>query len=115
MQVDHSYRSDKISRTFFCEWGNFSNSVYTFYRNTLTDAMEALGILTDNFLKTNKDITTTTTSLTTLNNTIKDLVEYAKGQKLNVDMLIQEDIVGAYKTIVANEKRFVAPLSNLNR
>lgn len=73
-------------------------------RQKLLDAEEAMMTLTGNFRQTNKDMAKTEDDVSALNKQIQDLIEHAKRQKLTVDDVIQEDIVGAYQSIKANNK-----------
>ena len=53
---------------------------------------------------TNQDMADTETDLSALKAEIQALLDTADRQKNNTEDAIKEDIVGAYKTIVANEK-----------
>ena len=61
--------------------------------------------LTENFKDANSEIAQTDNKLSVLKNQIKDLIEDANAQKIAVNEVVQEDLIGAYNTIVENEKR----------
>lgn len=73
-------------------------------RRILTDAKDATQTLMEDLTKTNTDIAETDNDLIVLNNLIAELLEHANQQKMDVTEVIQEDIVGAYNTIVANDQ-----------
>ena len=74
-------------------------------RRMLRDAMDARVTLDKSIAETNRDMANTAINLDVLERQIEDLIEYANSQKMDVEEEIQEDIVGAYNTIKANDKR----------
>ena len=74
-------------------------------RRMLRDAMDARVTLDKSIAETNRDMANTAINLDVLERQIEDLIEYANSQKKDVEEEIQEDIVGAYNTIKANDKR----------
>lgn len=61
-------------------------------------------MLMNDLKSTNQDMADTETDLSALKAEIQALLDTADRQKNNTEDAIKEDIVGAYKTIVANEK-----------
>jgi hypothetical protein len=70
----------------------------------LNEARDDIEVLTDDLKQTNEDMADTDNNLSVLKAEIQALLETADRQKINVEDAIKEDVVGAYKTIVANEK-----------
>lgn len=73
-------------------------------RRLLTDARDDIVRLTEDFRQTHSDIAETGNNLSVLKAEIQALIDAADRQKINVEDIIKEDIIGAYKTIQANEK-----------
>lgn len=73
-------------------------------RNLLLEAEDDIDVLINDFTLTNKDLSDTDNELSVLKAEIQALRDSADRQKIAVEDAIKEDIVGAYKTIVANEK-----------
>jgi len=74
------------------------------YRLLLESAQSEIAVLDNNFKETNKEVAQTESHLSALELQIAELLQFAQAQKIDVDKAVQEDIVGAYKTIQANEQ-----------
>ena len=74
------------------------------YRRLLNEAKDDITMLMNDLKSTNQDMADTETDLSALKAEIQALLDTADRQKNNTEDAIKEDIVGAYKTIVANEK-----------
>ena len=75
-----------------------------YYRRLLNEAKDDITMLMNDLKFTNQDMADTETDLSALKAEIQALLDTADRQKNNTEDAIKEDIVGAYKTIVANEK-----------
>ena len=75
-----------------------------YYRRLLNEAKDDITMLMNDLKSTNQDMADTETDLSALKAEIQALLDTADRQKNNTEDAIKEDIVGAYKTIVANEK-----------
>ena len=75
-----------------------------YYRRLLNEAKDDITMLMNDLKLTNQDMADTETDLSALKAEIQALLDTADRQKNNTEDAIKEDIVGAYKTIVANEK-----------
>ncbi|KAF6030639.1 hypothetical protein EB796_011046 [Bugula neritina] len=73
-------------------------------RLLLESAQSEIAVLDNNFKETNKEVAQTESHLSALELQIAELLQFAQAQKIDVDKAVQEDIVGAYKTIQANEQ-----------
>lgn len=78
--------------------------IFCLIRRLLTDARDDIVRLTEDFRQTHSDIAETGNNLSVLKAEIQALIDAADRQKINVEDIIKEDIIGAYKTIQANEK-----------